>query len=171
MDTNITLTPALRIQLKRILAPLVKYGEDGEIDTEANAASAIFHQMLVLKDCDLPNIWVSVYHVETAWGGPEEGGWTYENMTLVSSTGCSSTSDVLKTWGEIGLEILGDFTEPEEAAEILQLEEATVKECLERKGQVRFPSVTLEGGDGYRYQLCLESVRGYQRTWRKPIYC
>ena len=39
--------------------------------------------------------WTAVYLVELAWGGPEEGGWHYEEATLVTDPGIYAGLTVL----------------------------------------------------------------------------
>ena len=39
-------------------------------------------------------VWVSFYEAAQCYGGPEEGGWYYDTLTLIDSTECTSMSEV-----------------------------------------------------------------------------
>ena len=39
-------------------------------------------------------VWVSFYEAAQCYGGPEEGGWYYDTLTLIDSTECTTMSEV-----------------------------------------------------------------------------
>ena len=58
-----------------------------ELQTEAEPAPAVLQALF----------WTAAYLVELAWGGHEEGGWHYEEATLVTDPGIYAGLAVLPT--------------------------------------------------------------------------
>ncbi len=66
------------------------YDPRKQIDPETNRS---YDDPLVAPDDPYPNKgvqYVSVYEVVRAYGGPEEGGWWYDNFSLVDTTPVST---------------------------------------------------------------------------------
>lgn len=164
---EIHLTHEQEEALNLLLADKVEYQEDGEI--KPDLYGDILLQILRNRELKLPNVWVSVYRVINAYGGPEEGGWTYDHYELLSSTGhCSPyeassnfNNEVSALWEHIGTELgqtSGLYITPEGVNQYYE-------------GKVTAPHAYIQEGKSCTYLVTLELQRGAQRTWRKPIYC
>ena len=81
-------------------------GEDSEVtpaDVREAAASALEQnnadQSLIDEVQRAPvfnrgRVWVSFYESAQCYGGPEEGGWYYDRLTLIDSTECTTLAEV-----------------------------------------------------------------------------
>ena len=91
-----------------------------------------------------PALYVNVYLIDRAYGGPEEGGWWYDTGELVRSTQCDT----------------------EAAAEVKRAEEEAA--CnVENHGKPDISSVRSEG----RYAVRVESEAGADYPAARPHYC
>lgn len=166
-----TLTKEQVEYLKRKIADDVGYYEDGEIREGANEASAIYQQLLTLEAVECRNLWVTLYSIETAYGGPEEGGWTYDNYQVVDSFGVSNSKSAIKAWSTFAIEVLGRVDFHEQRWELWPKDEE-LNECFTKEDCQVWPHRYIQPiCSNMKYLLCIEPIRGYQTTWRRPIYC
>lgn len=160
--------------LSLLLKDKVELLEDGDIPSTPLGLIAI--QLERGKAIELQNIWVSLYHIQRCYGGPEEGGWYYDHYELISARAFSNPETAAYSYCD-SLRTIFEETNPrentplltEEAVKDLRIKPDEVEQMmLGRRDYVEAP---FNGPGGDTYLLCLEPTRGEQATWRKPIYC
>lgn len=115
----------------------------------------------------MTDLYVNVYGVTNAWGGPEEGGWTFLAGTPVTSIMVDRETAHREAWGEqisdedyarmvdfpqsVDIDYVGDFGAALDAALRRQAEE--IREELRE----RFPRTgkrgSVLGGDDYEIRI------------------
>lgn len=162
---TVTLTREQAEELKTLFGPQVEFDEEGEIDKDFNLQSEVYSQLLPQLDTAKPCIWVNLYRVTTQYGGPEEGGWTYEHYDLVSASAGSSTVDIQRLWDNN----LDDLLEDGERKEGLKIDQLRVQYAM--SGQTYATLMFQDDTYGEHYYMCLSTTRAGEQTYRKPHYC
>lgn len=110
-------------------------------------------------------VWVSFYEAAQCYGGPEEGGWYYDTLTLIDSTECTTMSEVAAARRKYA-------GREHDQTRIIQ---RTANEAL--AADHHFDSVTGEPDDlhlgehvGGRAVYYVESVRGEHECLDRPRY-
>ena len=110
-------------------------------------------------------VWVSFYEAAQCYGGPEEGGWYYDRLTLIDSTECT-------TMGEVAAARRKYAGREHDQTRIIQ---RAANEAL--AAEHHFDRVTGEPDDlhlgehvGGRAVYYVESVRGEHECLDRPRY-
>lgn len=112
-------------------------------------------------------IYVSVYNVESCYGGPEEGGWWYDYYRLLDSFQLTNQEEADKLWT-----ILSGYCNQKNASEETQRRQNTAN-----MPEGNSPWLDTEGyipigwGDGGKVRVRKETVRGAWTTTERPHYC
>lgn len=164
--------------LKQLVKPSIEYNDDGDIniwaeDENAMNAGQIYRQCEFASKNALQFVWLSIYDVFRAHGGPEEGGWGYDHWSLRWTTAIDSVDELVKQFNKLVVEFAAGIGMPLDEAVKLYITEEWVEE-LQHSIDTSFTYLKMQRfkTDAYNSTyLVIEVTPGAETTLHKPVWC
>lgn len=173
----VTLTKEQLELIKNLVADDVNFCDDGSVDiwnedAKVMNAGQIFKQCEIAEHVGVQVAWLSVYEMQRAYGGPEEGGWYYTDKQLCSTRAYDSVGALVRAYNSNADSLAEQVGLSREEALAEHITEEWLADTIHRIDSpftyVKYACFK-ENRDRSFY-LVIEVTPGADVTYVKPIY-